>query len=180
MIWTDLPFPGQIAFRLGSAGDYRQLARFHYTRSAPASFALTVAIDYMPDPFTRQLVAVGVLSLPPLSCGIRRQVLHLGLVPDSWRWAYLNRHLRTISRVIVHPQFRGIGLASAMVRFLLAQSPTRYTEAISRLASHHPLFARAGMACLGTGSSIAPAYYLFDRMGRTDTVRRRAPAVLTH
>lgn len=176
MIWTDLPFPGQIAFRLGSASDYRRLARFHYTHSGPASFALTAAIDYLPDPITRQLIGVGVLSCPPLNCHIRRQALHLGSVPDSWRWAYLNRHVRTISRVIVHPQFRGIGLASAMVRFLLLQSPTRYTEAISRLATHHPLFAKAGMRCLRLGSSSVPAYYLFDRL---NTVHIAASAVLT-
>jgi hypothetical protein len=176
---ADLPFPGLIAFRIGTASDYRQLARFHYTHSAPASFALTAAIDYLPSPLTRQLIAIGVLSNPPLSCRIRSQALHLGLVPDSWRWAYLNRHLRTISRVIVHPQFRGIGLASAMVRFLLSQSPTRYTEAISRLATHHPLFAKAGMRCLCRGTRKIPAYYLLDRLEVSRTVHHPAVAVLT-
>lgn len=179
MILGDMPFPGQLAFRLGSACDYRRLARFHYTHSGPASFALTAAIDYWPNPMTCQLIAVGVLSNPPLNCHIRRQALHLGLVPDSWRWAYLNRHLRTISRVIVHPQFRGIGLASAMVRFLLSQSPTRYTEAISRLATHHPLFARAGMRCLCAGKPSVPAYYLIDRLKASATVQSTASAVLT-
>ncbi len=179
MICADLPFPGRIVFRLGTASDYRRLARFHYTRSAPASFALTAAIDYLPNPLTRQLIAVGVLSNPPLNCHIRMQALHLGLVPDSWRWAYLNRHLRTISRVIVHPQFRGIGLASAMVRFLLSQSPTRYTEAISRLAGHHPLFARAGMRCLCGGTPSVPAYYLSDRLNTAKAVPEPAATVLT-
>ena len=176
---ADLPFPGEIVFRLGTASDYRRLARFHYTQGAPASFALTAAIDYLPSPLTRQLIAVGVLSNPPLSCHIRRQALRLGLVPDVWRWAYLNRHLRTISRVIVHPQFRGIGLASAVVRFLLSQSPTRYTEAISRLATHHPLFAKAGMRCLCLGGQEIPAYYLFDRLDALKTVQHPDLAVLT-
>ena len=47
----DLPFPGKLAFRIGRASDYRRLARFHYTASAPASFSLTAAIDYLPNPF---------------------------------------------------------------------------------------------------------------------------------
>jgi hypothetical protein len=69
----------------------------------------------------------------------------------------LNRHVRTISRLIVHPQFRGIGLAGAVARALIAHCPTRYTEAISRLGQHHGLFAAAGMEDLGGG------YFLHDR-----------------
>lgn len=175
----DLPFPGALAIRIGSVDDYRQLARFHYAPTAPASYALTLALDYLPTSQRRQLIAVGVLSYPPLSCHIRRQALHLGCVPEPLRWAYLNRHLRTISRVIVHPQFRGLGLATLVVRRLLALSPTRYTEAISRLASHHPLFVRAGMPCLDSGSLGSPAYYLLDRQRVRQTLQHPSAPVLT-
>lgn len=194
MSGTDLPIPGALALRIGRASDYHQLARFHYAPAAPASFALVLALDYLPahpapsahpahpappNPCTRQLIAVGVLSHPALNCRIRQRALGLDRVRPAWRWAYLNRHLRTISRVIVHPQFRGIGLATLVVRQLLAQSPTRYTEAISRLASHHPLFARAGMAGLAAGSADEPAYYLLDRATVSRTVHRPSGTALT-
>ena len=104
-----------------------------------------MAIEHIAGESAGRVVAVGVLSNPALNCRAREAALGLERVPKEWKWAYLNRHLRTISRVIVHPQYRGIGLSSAVVRFILQQCPTRYVDAISRLAAHHPLFERAGM-----------------------------------
>jgi GNAT superfamily N-acetyltransferase len=57
----------------------------------------------------------------------------------------LNREFRTISRVIVHPQFRGLGLAVRLVRHALAESETIYVEALAAMGRVHPLFERAGM-----------------------------------
>ena len=160
---SELGIPGEMRVRIGNASDYRQLARFHYASAAPASFALTLAIDHMTGICSRRVIAVAVLSNPALNCRAREAALQLGRVPKEWKWAYLNRHLRTISRVIVHPQYRGIGLSSAVVRFMLQQAPTRYVESISRLAAHHPLFERAGMRCLVRAQAGGPAYYLHDR-----------------
>lgn len=150
----ELGLPGAFAMRIGTPADYRQLARFHYVANAPASFTLVCVIDYQRGIGQRRPVAVGVLSYPALNCRTREQAMALGQVPKEWRWVYLNRHLRTISRVIVHPQFRGIGLATEVVRFLIRQCPTQYVEAISRLSVHHPLFDRAGMR------AITPGYFL--------------------
>lgn len=169
---NDLNIPGHLQFRIGSAADYRRLARFHYTQSAPASFRLTACIDHVTAPANRRLIAVAVLSNPALNCALRQRILNLGHLPPHLRWTYLNRHLRTISRVIVHPQFRGIGLSTRVIRFLLRQSPTRYVEALSRLAAHHPLFTRAGMTCLDPGHPPHPAYYLYDAL---DLARASTP-----
>lgn len=158
----ELGVAGAFEARIGAAADYRKLARFHYAPAGPASFALTMAIDYVSGP-GRRLVAVGVLSYPALNCRAREAALRLGGVPREWRWEYLNRHLRTISRVIVHPQYRGVGLASEVVRCLARQAPTRYVEAISRLAGHHPLFERAGMR------KVVEGYYLQDRTSGRET-----------
>lgn len=155
---SDLGLSGEFRLRIGQAADYRALARFHYVQHAPASFTLTCAIDYCAGPAQRKVIAVGVLSHPSLNCRAREEVMRLGKVPREWRWAYLNRHLRTISRVIVHPQFRGIGLSTDIIRFLIRQSPTRHVEAISRLALHHPLFEKAGMKCLSRSDT--SAYFL--------------------
>jgi len=160
----ELGVAGRFAGRLGSAADYRRLARFHYTHGPPASFALVVAVDFVPIPGLPRPVAVGVLSYPTLRCASRERALQIGRVPRQWRYAYLNRHLRTISRVVVHPEFRGIGLASEIIGMLLRQSPTRYVETISRMARAHPLFARANMACVHAGDDDVPAYYLHDKL----------------
>lgn len=167
---STMGLPGRLIWRIGSAADYRKLARFHYVAGPPASFALICAVDLEIDCWSRRTVAVGVLSHPCLNCAERQRAMNLGQVPAPWRWSYLNRHLRTISRLIVHPQFRGIGVSVAVARLLLAQSPTRYVESISRLATHHPLFEKAGMRRINPLDRNC-AYFLYDRMGNNSALQ---------
>jgi hypothetical protein len=54
--------------------------------------------------------------------------------------------MRTISRVIVHPMFRGTGLAVRLVRHVLEHAETRYVEALAAMGRVNPFFKRAGMA----------------------------------
>ena len=53
--------------------------------------------------------------------------------------------MRCISRVVVHPQWRGLGLAVRLVRHALATAVTPYTEAIAAMGKVHPFFEKAGM-----------------------------------
>ena len=53
--------------------------------------------------------------------------------------------MRTISRVIVDPRCRGVGLAVRLVRHALEDATTPYTEAIAAMGRVHPFFEKAGM-----------------------------------
>lgn len=116
-----------------------------------------------------RLAAVAVLSFPTLRSLPRER--ELGLSPQlthKERLRFTNGHVRTISRVVVHPQFRGLGLASELVRKLIEVCPTRYVEASAVMAHVHPFFAAAGMRCLESDGSerddtIRPAYFLVDK-----------------
>lgn len=149
---------GEVRIERGTVGDYRELERFHYARGRPATWAgiwrvvfgvrstgFSLRSSEQPEGWTPNLAAVGVLSWPTLACAIRER--HFGI--QHWtrqdKIAFVNANLRTISRIIVHPQFRGIGLASRLVRHLCQACPTRYVEAMSKLACVHPLFERGGM-----------------------------------
>ena len=140
--------PGTLRLASGSAADYRQLERFHYIPGRPATFARIWTIRFWPATPScgiGQVIAVAVLSYPPLRCAIRERVLGLS-PPDGRQLApFVNRNLRTISRVIVHPQFRGIGLASLLIRATCALADTPFVEAIARMGAAHPLFERGGM-----------------------------------
>lgn len=57
----------------------------------------------------------------------------------------VNRHLRTISRVIVDPRFRGVGIASALVRAYVASPLTVATEALAAMGHVSGFFTSAGM-----------------------------------
>ena len=174
--------PGRLTIGRGTARDYGALAPFHYLADRPATFADVWAVRYEPPagaatgpPVSRALsralsrpVAVGVLSYPVPSCAGREAFLRRRRRSRRDNLRFANRHVRTISRVIVHPQFRALGLSTALVRCLCHHCDTRYVEAMSRMADAHPLFRRAGMRPLGLGRAArrggrGAAYFILDR-----------------
>ena len=117
---------------------------------------------------TSRVIAVGVLSYPFPRCLPRER--YLGL-PATTRFAqhlpFINAHVRTISRSIVHPQFRGAGVASRLIHRMLDECPTRYVETQAVMARVHPMFDAAGMQRIDppTGDERRPVYFIFDKEG---------------
>ena len=154
--------PGQLILSRGHAADYATLARFHYRPNRPATWAQVWTIRHSP----RTPIALAVLSHPTLACHIRDRALGLGGLSVSERHLFINTHLRTISRVIVHPTYRSLGLATALVQCLLHHTPTRFTESLATMARAHHLFDAAGMQRYEPPDDTAPVYYLSDRERR--------------
>lgn len=57
----------------------------------------------------------------------------------------LNKLFSKISRVVVHPKYRSVGLGTFLVAEALKLSPTRYTETVAVMAKYNPFFEKAGM-----------------------------------
>jgi GNAT superfamily N-acetyltransferase len=167
--WRELPLRDslldELHFERGRLGDYESLARFHYKsgRPSPAKavfrirrHAPTVVGRYVRRGEQDQIIGVLVRSLPHLSCQMRDVATHgryQGLKRRDAA-AMLNREVRTISRVVIDPQWRGLGLAVKLVRFALDQphdsdSPGAtaplFTEALAAMGHVSPFFERAGM-----------------------------------
>jgi ABC-type nitrate/sulfonate/bicarbonate transport system ATPase subunit/GNAT superfamily N-acetyltransferase len=139
----------------GTIRDYHALGGFHYLAGRPAVHKRVWVIRPprsllarrrhaagLPDP-----AAVLVVSRPLLS--VRgRNLATAGRYAGPDRAAaaeLLNREIECISRVVVHPVFRGCGLAVRLVRHALATAETPLTEALAAMGRIHPFFARAGM-----------------------------------
>jgi GNAT superfamily N-acetyltransferase len=146
----------------GTFEDYKRLSRFHYKGSRPGAItgvfrivhrAPTVVGRYLNRHDETQVVGVLVRSLPQLSCQLRNiatQNRYCGL-PLRDAAVLLNREVRTISRVVIDPQWRGMGLAVRLVRQALehprdkADHQPRYTEALAAMGRVSPFFEHAGM-----------------------------------
>ena len=158
---ADLPewLPGTLSLGRGTARDYAELAPLHYRCGRPATWAAVVSVR--PRLHGRdRLAAVGVLSWPTISSRPRTIALGLGDQTLQERAAWANAHVRTISRVIVRPEYRGAGLAVAVIRGLVARCPTRYVESIAAMGAFHPMFERAGLARLDAPG--CPPYFWAD------------------
>lgn len=140
----------------GCRADYLALKVHHYRPGNPATMTrvFTIREDrptatdrYLSSPTTAQPIAVLVESLPALSCRLRDEALdgRYGHLRPKPRSALLNKELRCISRVIVDPRYRGMGLAVRLIRHALETATTRYTEALAVMGRVSPFFERAGM-----------------------------------
>jgi hypothetical protein len=164
--------PGQLILQAGDIQDYHQLARFHYRAPRPATICLIRRAVYIPRDGPQPILAgVATLSWPTLSCRVREAYFGLAAMDNPQRARWLRDHLRTISRVIVHPRFRGIGLASQLAHCLCDDCPTSYIEAIAAMAPAHPLFEQAGM------TGVTPVYYI--KQTQSDPIENRASSLQT-
>ncbi len=146
----------ELRIERGASGDYQQLASFHYKSGRPGAVtavyrmvhrAPTVVGRFVGRPDETTIVGVLIRSLPSLGCQLRDRATSdryrgMGVLAAA---AMVNREFRTISRVVIRPQWRGIGLAVRLVRHALGDPETAYTEALAAMGRVHPFFERAGM-----------------------------------
>ncbi|QDU35566.1 hypothetical protein KS4_36490 [Poriferisphaera corsica] len=98
----------------------------------------------------RDATIVGVLveSLPALSCSLRDYALNSRFgspLTLRQRAKLLNAEVRCISRVVIHPQYRGLSLAVHLVQHALTTATTRFTESLAAMGQVNPFFEKAGM-----------------------------------
>lgn len=135
-----------LVVRVGTRADVAALSHWHYAAGMPATIdrVLVASSDLMPGE------TAGVLC-------VSRAVLNATWREAAWPGVFgegctrtenaarVNEHVRCISRVIVDPRLRGVGIASALVRAYLREPLTTCTEAIAAAGGMCPFFRRAGM-----------------------------------
>ena len=118
----------------GTTADWRELACFHY-RSHRIAVPRNIFCLRRKD----ELCGVIVYGYPPIACFGRKQVFPKMPIRE------MNKKLSVISRVVVHPKYRTIGLGSRLIRETLAHSGTPCVELIAVMAKYNPFAEKAGM-----------------------------------
>jgi hypothetical protein len=57
----------------------------------------------------------------------------------------LQQELSLISRVVIHPKYRSIGLGAKLISQTLTHAGTQHVEAVAVMARYNPFFEKAGM-----------------------------------
>jgi len=121
----------------GTIEDYKCLAEFHYrnpeTRPIPIKIFTLKKAD-------GECVGVILYSCPPPNIFGRKKAVGRRVSIEE-----LNRDWTTISRVIVHPKYRSVGLGSRLVRETLPLVGRKYIETMAVMALYNPFFEKAGM-----------------------------------
>ena len=123
----------EIHIEEGTTADYKALSIFHY-RSAS-----------LPPPrkiFTlkrgQETCGVIVYSHPPPTM-FGRSLVWKGTLQQ------LQKEVSTITRVIIHPKYRTIGLGTKIVKETLPLAGTPCVETLAVMAKYNPFFEKAGM-----------------------------------
>lgn len=129
---------------------YEELAAFHY-RDATLGPVTDIFAIIDRHPRRRPTVpAAGVIVYrPPVpNLAIRNSVTggYFSGLDRASGLSLLNRHVRCISRVIIDPRYRGLGLARWLVAETMPLTAAGMVEASSVMGRFHPFFQQAGMS----------------------------------
>lgn len=134
-------------------------------------------------------IGICIFSAPAASLTLRSQFFGLKNPRSSVALGALNEQLWLLQRVVLHPTYRGAGIAAAFVRRACEACPVPWIETLSAMGQINPFFERAGFTRVGTirkthdskrgayGKRVSaetrsksahsePVYYVFDNRGR--------------
>lgn len=101
-------------------------------------------------------IGICVFTTPPKSLRQRSRYFGLSGRWSKWQLQALNAQLAMLSRVVLHPAYRGAGLAADFIRASCRACPWPWIETLTEMGHFHPFFEKAG----------------FVRVGRSMTKRR--------
>jgi GNAT superfamily N-acetyltransferase len=120
--------------------DYEYLKGFHYLQGNPAAVKHRFKLTYKGE-----TIGIIVFTLSFRALRYRNQ-----LFPEyKNNIQKVNSEILRISRVIIHPKFRGIGLAQVLIRQTMPQVNSRIVECVAAMAKYNPFFEKAGMTLAG-------------------------------
>ncbi len=139
-------------------------------------------------------VGICVFSAPAASLKLRSQFFGLQNPRSRVALTSLNHQLWLLQRLVIHPTYRGAGIASAFVRRCCELCPVDWVETLTAMGHANPFFERAGFTKVGvirksttatgsthhayghgntvTAETVAksrhsePVYYVFDNRNR--------------
>ncbi|HKB03349.1 MAG TPA: hypothetical protein VKD90_14085 [Gemmataceae bacterium] len=139
-----ISFAGELSIEDGSAADWDQFAKWHYRSHRLAFVKRVVQLRHGAEP-----VGVCVFTTPAAALAVRSRYFGLTRPRSGLALAALNQQLWLLSRVVLHPTYRGAGLAAWFVREACRTCPVRWVETLTAMGHANPVFERAGFVRVG-------------------------------
>ncbi len=135
----------------GTYADYKQLSHYHYRDNGPGQFTRIYKMHTKSEisNLKSQINCIGVIVYSTATLGqqlrnIATDNFFIGY-DQKTQLALLNKYVRRISRVIIEPRFRGLGLAKHLVRETMPMMNFPIIEAVAVMGMVNPFFEKAGM-----------------------------------
>lgn len=128
----------------GSKRDYDAFAPMHYRTTDELGFVDKVFV--MREGSRGDVLGIVVYAHPALELALRNRATQGRFSRNPTR---LNRELRVLRRLVIHPDVRGCGLGHFLVRKTLPMVGTRWVECLAVMGAFNPVFEKAGMTRIG-------------------------------
>jgi len=94
---------------------------------------------------------IGICVFTSPAAALRLRSRYFGLTNPRTRLAMqaLNEQLWLLSRVVLHPTYRGAGIAAEFVRRACESCPVAWIETLTAMGRINPFFERAGFVRVG-------------------------------
>jgi ABC-type ATPase with predicted acetyltransferase domain len=138
----------------GTKADYKKLAHFHYRDSRVFAHHKIFTMKRGDE-----TVGAIVYGSPPLAVTGRRKAIGKNLTIQE-----INRDIIRISRVVIHPKYRTIGLGAKIVAETLPLAGKPYVETIAVMAKYNPFFEKAGMTKIAETQSNPNILKVVDKL----------------
>lgn len=141
---SEISFAHELRMTEGGKSDWPYFARWHYRGHHVACVKRVVLLWHGDEP-----IGICVFTTPAASLSIRSN--YFGLKGARTRLALqaLNRQLWLLSRVVLHPTYRGAGIGAAFVRRACETCDVDWIETLSAMGRANPFFEKAGFKRVG-------------------------------
>jgi len=149
----------------GSLDDYKLLGRYHYRDGHPGPIAAIFALKS-----TTSNIAVpgpgiiGVVVYSTAGPGLELRNIATGNffagLERSTQLSLINANIRRISRLIIEPRYRGLGLASRLVRETMPLVDVPVIEAVAVMGWVNPFLEKAGMKAYKAKSTASGVQFI--------------------
>lgn len=137
----------EIEISLGVTKDYHDLSKFHYRTHQLGAAHSIYKVTHHGD-----LIGVIVYSYGPLALRGRNTFT------DRYksRARLMNKEVKMISRVVVLPKYRGIGLSIELVKKTMPLTGMKHIEILSVMGKHNPFAEKAGLTLIDVPPAALP------------------------
>lgn len=139
-----ISFARQLRIQRGTLADYAAFASMHYRQRGQVGFVDKVFVCR--EGLDGPPLGVVVYAHPALELKLRNRVTQGQF---SRRAERLNREVRLLKRLVIHPDVRGCGIGHWLVRRTLPLAGTRFVECLAAMGAVNPVFEKAGMHRIG-------------------------------
>lgn len=133
----------------GTRDDWKKLSHYHYRNTGTVAMITGIYRVMWRD----EIVGVQIYARPPLQVAARNKVFgtryrFVSKETRSLATARINNEIDRVSRTVIHPTFRGMGLAQKLFRTTMPLRRMRVIEASATMAAINPYHERCGMTAV--------------------------------